>query len=310
MREFLSKVPNFESALIVNIVASLGVLLVISLLAFLIIRIVNQRVTELKRQHIIRKITLYISTGVALLIISSIWIKQMGSVTTVLSATAAGAVLALHQAILNVAGWLLITLRRPYTVGDRIQIGETKGDVIDISLFWTILFEIGNWVDALSRRRALLFAEQSTGRVVTCPNSSVFTTPIFNYTEGFEFIWNEVSIVITFESDYKKAEQIIQQIGVEMTSDIPKRVESSMKKMSRRYMIRTGHLTPIVYTTIKDSGVLLTLRYLTDARQRRTTEVEISRGILEAFAREDGIDFAYTTYRLYRQGEEKHINVQ
>jgi small-conductance mechanosensitive channel len=160
-------------------------------------------------------------------------------------------------------------------------------------MFWTTLFEIGNWVEA----------EQSTGRVVTCPNSSVLTTPTFNYTKGFEFIWNEIPILITFESDFKKAEQIIQQIGEEMTSDIPSRVESSMEKMSHRYMIRTGHLTPIVYTTIKDSGVLLTLRYLTDVRQRRTTEMEISRKILDAFAQEDGIDFAYPTYRLYRMGE-------
>jgi small-conductance mechanosensitive channel len=298
MREFLSKIPNLGSTFIINAAVTLVVLIFISLLSFLIIRIVNRRVAELKRRHIIRKITLYTAIGLALLVISRIWIEQMASITTILSAVAAGAVLALHQAILNAAGWILITLRRPYTVGDRIQIGETKGDVIDISLFWTDLLEVGNWVDA----------EQSTGRVVTCPNSSVLTTAIFNYTKGFEFIWNEIPILITFESDYKKAEQIIQKVGEEMTSDIPSRVESSMKRMSRRYMIRTGHLTPIVYTTIKDSGVLLTLRYLTNTRQRRTTEVEISRKILDAFAREDGIDFAYPTYRLYRRNEEQHID--
>ena len=300
MRELLSKIPNFRSTLIINVAATLVSLLVIFLLTLLIIRVVNQRVTELKRRHIIRKITLYIAIGIALLVVSRIWVEQMASVTTVLSAVAAGAVLALHQAVLNIAGWVLITFRRPYTIGDRIQVGETKGDVIDISMFWTTLFEIGNWVEA----------EQSTGRVVTCPNSSVLTTPVFNYTQGFEFIWNEIPILITFESDFKKAEQIIQRIGEEMTSDIPSRVESSMEKMSRRYMIRSGHLTPIVYTTIKDSGVLLTLRYLTNARQRRTTEVEISRKILEAFAQEDGIDFAYPTYRLYRMGEEKQMDAK
>jgi len=104
MRELLSKIPNFRSALIINVAATLVSLLVIFLLTFLIIRVVNQKVTELKRRHIIRKITLYIAIGIALLVVSRIWAEQMASVTTVLSAVAAGAVLALHQAVLNIAG--------------------------------------------------------------------------------------------------------------------------------------------------------------------------------------------------------------
>jgi len=67
---------------------------VIFLLTFLIIRVVNQKVTELKRRHIICKITLYIVIGIALLVVARIWVEQMASVTTVLSAVAAGAVLA------------------------------------------------------------------------------------------------------------------------------------------------------------------------------------------------------------------------
>lgn len=287
-------IPGLKSVLIYRIIATFASSLVIFLFAVLLIKLINRKIVEPKRQHTGRKIILYVSIGIAILVVSRVWFQQMGSVTTIISAVAAGAVLALHQALLNIAGWVLIIIRRPYTMGDRIQVGETKGDVIDISLFWTTLFEIGNWVRW----------EQSTGRIVNCPNSSVFTTQIFNYTKGFEYIWNEIPILITFESNWQKAEGIINQIANEMVMDIPNKVEPSIRRMSRRYMIQTGKLTPIVYTTIQDSGVLLNLRYLTEARQRRATEVAISRRILEGFAKEDDIDFAYPTYRIYRAGEE------
>lgn len=286
-------ISGLKLTLTYKIIGTLGSLLVIFLLAVLVIKLINRRITEPKRQHTTRKITLYIAIFFAILVVSRIWLQQMASVTTIISAVAAGAVLALHQALLNIAGWALIIIRRPYNIGDRVQIGETKGDVIDISLFWTTLFEVGGWVKQ----------EQSTGRMVSCPNSSIFTTQIFNYTKGFQYIWNEISILITFESDWRKAEAIIQKIADEMVMDVSERVEPSMRQMSRRYMIQIGKLTPIVYTTIEDSGVLLTLRYLTNVRQRRTTEVEISRRILEEFAKENNIDFAYPTYRIYRTGE-------
>ena len=290
----MPEIPGLKLALIYRISSTFGSLLVIFLLAVLLIKLINRKIVEPKRQHTGRKIILYVTIGIAILVVSRIWFQQMGSVTTIISAVAAGTVLALHQALLNIAGWVLIIIRRPYTTGDRIQIGETKGDIVDISIFWTTLLEIGNWVKW----------EQSTGRIVNCPNSSVFTTQIFNYTKGFEYIWNEIPILITFESNWQKAEEIITQIANELVMDIPTKVEPAIKRMSRRFMIQTGKLTPIVYTTIQDSGVLLSLRYLTDVRQRRTTEVAISRRILEEFAKENDVDFAYPTYRIYRAGEE------
>ena len=36
----------------------------------------------------------------------------------------------------------------PFKIGDRIQIQDHQGDVIDIGVFKFTLLEIGNWVDA------------------------------------------------------------------------------------------------------------------------------------------------------------------
>ena len=221
----------------------------------------------------------------------------MSHLTTIISVVGAGIALALHDVILSLAGWVSIVVRRPYQTGDRIQMGNTKGDVIDISAFHTVMMEVGNWVDA----------DQSTGRVVICPNNIIFREPVFNYTRGFEFIWNEIVITVTFESNWQKAEQIMFFVAQEKAEEIKSEAAEKIRRMSRNYAIHYKYLTPIVYTSIADSGVKLTLRYLSNVRMRRGTTSDISRKILDAFVTESDIDFAYETYRIYRAGEKvKH----
>ena len=217
----------------------------------------------------------------------------MASVTMFLSFLGGGIALALHQVIMSVAGWLLIILKGYYNIGDRIEIGSVKGDVIDISVFYTTCMEIGNWVGA----------DQSTGRMAQIPNSQVFKETVYNYTRGFEYIWNEISFLVTFESDWKKAEEILTKAINKYSVEVTDKVRRRIQKMSQQYWISYKILTPIVYTTIKDSGVQLTVRYITDVKKRRTSEVKFSREILEVFNKEKSIEFAYPTTRFYHRGE-------
>ncbi|MGB6340958.1 MAG: mechanosensitive ion channel family protein [Candidatus Aminicenantaceae bacterium] len=276
-----------------QILLTLIAIFVTYLITLIVKKIINRTIKDIKRKYTLRKFTIYIATFVCLLTIILIWIKRVGSVTTIVSVLGAGLTLALHQPITSIAGWLLILIRRPYETGDRVQIGNIKGDVIDIRLFYTSILEIGNWVDA----------DQSTGRVIHCPNGKVFTEPIFNYTRGFEYLWNEIKIVVTFESNWKKAKDIIQEIGSKDYVDLGEKVRAKIKRMSKKYMIHYEKLTPIVWTNIIDFGVELTLRYLTEARKRRSTQDAICHSILDRFNKEPDIDFAYPTYRIYRQGE-------
>jgi small-conductance mechanosensitive channel len=288
MLEELTSSPVF-----LQIVFSLVAIVLTYLITLTIVHIINKTVKDLKRKYTLRKFTAYIATFICILAIILIWIRSAASVTTIISVLAAGLTLALHQPITSIAGWLLILVRRPYETGDRIAIGDISGDVIDIRLFYTSILEIGNWVDA----------DQSTGRIIHCPNGKVFTEPIFNYTRGFEYIWNEIKIVVTFESNWKKAKDIILDIGSKDYMDLGRKVRGKIESMSKKYMIHYEKLTPIVWTKIVDFGVELTLRYLTEARKRRSTQDAICHDILEKFNREPDIDFAYPTYRIYRQGE-------
>jgi len=252
------------SPVFLQILLTLIAIFVTYLITLIVKKIINRTIKDIKRKYTLRKFTIYIATFVCLLTIILIWIKRVGSVTTIVSVLGAGLTLALHQPITSIAGWLLILIRRPYETGDRVQIGNIKGDVIDIRLFYTSILEIGNWVDA----------DQSTGRVIHCPNGKVFTEPIFNYTRGFEYLWNEIKIVVTFESNWKKAKDIIQEIGSKDYVDLGEKVRAKIKRMSKKYMIHYEKLTPIVWTNIIDFGVELTLRYLTEARKRRSTQMQ------------------------------------
>ncbi len=215
------------------------------LLLFILVGIINRRVPNLKRKHLLRKNTAYALNFVILVSIIVVWVHNIQSITIFFSVIGAGVVLALQETILCMAGWLYIIARKPYEVGDRIEFGGVKGDVIDIMMFNTTMLEIGNWADA----------DQSTGRLVEVPNSNIFKQPHFNFSRGFEFIWNEIKVMVTFESDWKRGEEIMMKHGNKEAEGMEDIVKKKITKMTLQYMIFFDKLTPVVYTNIKDSGV-------------------------------------------------------
>ncbi len=276
-----------------KIYASLFILVIIYALLFLVRRLINSMKIDLKSKYQYRKRTTYSGALIYFMLLIPIWAGSTNQWATIFSVMGAGIALALHEVLLNFAGWVYIVVRRPYQTGDRIELGQVKGDVIDIRIFQTILLEIGNWVDG----------DQSTGRVVQVPHGQIFRVPLYNYTKGFEYIWHEFPIMITFESDWKKAEQMLLRSGEKVSKELQDQARNKINRMAREYLIYYKTLTPFVYISVQDSGVKLTLRYLTDAKKRRSGHDTISREVLKAIAATKDVEFAYPTYRIYRHGE-------
>jgi small-conductance mechanosensitive channel len=140
----------------------------------------------------------------------------------------------------------------------------------------------------------------TTGRVIYVPNGVVFTKPVANYSKGgFPFIWHEIPVLITFESDWKKAKKLLEEIAArhgELFIETAKKEESSA---AEKLFIQSSDMTPKVYTTVKESGVLLTLRYLCEPPSRREAEEAAWEDILDSFSRHKDIQFAYPTRRFY-----------
>jgi small-conductance mechanosensitive channel len=267
---------------------SIVILLFLYVLKLLILRIVWRNTDNIKTRYFWKQLLAHVIPVTAILMIGMVWIDAFRHLGTFIGLLSAGIAIALKDMLANIAGWLFIMFRKPFVVGDRIQIGPHRGDVIDLRLYQFSILEIGNWVDA----------DQSTGRVIHIPNGKVFTEPQANYTQGFKYIWNELEIRITFESNWTKAKSILETIIQNHTSALIQPAEHEIKEATKMYMIQYQYLTPIVYTTIVENGIRLTIRYLCDAHKRRGSEAALWEEILTQFKLYPDIQWAYPTQRF------------
>jgi len=256
-------------------------------------RVIRQRVEDPRGRFVYRRTANYLVVVVGLLLVGRVWFRGFSSLATFLGLASAGIAIALREIIANVAGWFYIILRRPFTLGDRVELGGVRGDVVDIRVLGFSLLEVGNWVAA----------DQSTGRIVHVPNGKVFSEHVANYTSGTLHIWEEVPVLVTFESDWKAAKRIMLSV-LEERVDSSEELTAMRRGDSDRYLIYQGASGPIVYTSVEASGVLLTARFPVRPRQRRGTVQSVWEAILEAFAGRDDIDFAYPTTRFYDNAAE------
>jgi len=295
---FWSETLQLAPARYNDVVYSILVLIGYLVLRTYVVAPISRSFKQPARRYSARKIGNGAVSAIATAIVIVVWVDTKGTeLWTFFGFIGAGLAVAMKDIILNFFGWIFILIREPFSVKDRIEIGDmVKGDVIDVRLFMFSLLEIGGWVDA----------EQSTGRIVHVPNSVVFSKAIANYTQGFQYIWNEIPVLVTFESDWDKAHKILTRIIEDKTKEVSAEAEKAVHQTSTRFMVYYTRFTPIVWVTTRDSGVLLTIRYLCNARRRRSSEHVIWGDILRAFAKEPSIDFAYPTtryYTNYREGK-------
>jgi small-conductance mechanosensitive channel len=280
--------PGLTAQTLSKIVLSLVVVLIIMITRRAVLRVIDRRVEERSSVYRWSKVSSYTAFIVGVFLILPIWMNAIRSVGTFLGLLSAGVAIALKDIVADLAGWVFIIWRRPFDLGDRIQIGGHAGDVVDTRIFAFTIMEIGEWVAA----------DQSTGRIIHIPNASVFTQPLANYTTSFPFLWNELPVLVTFESDWQRAKGILAEIVEEQTRGVSKEAARTLKETSKRFLIHYRKLTPVVYTSVQDSGVLLTVRYLCRPRERRGSTEVLWERILEAFQGASDIDFAYPTHRV------------
>lgn len=281
---------DFWGSVIVTLLLLLGLWLV----RRLVLRVVESRVDDARSRYQWAKVSSYVASVLGFMVVGLIWLAGLRSIGTFLGLLSAGLAIALKDVVADLAAWLFIVFRRPFEVGDRVQIGPHAGDVVDLTVFQFTLLEIGNWVEA----------DQSTGRVIHVPNALVFTQPLANYTQEFEYVWHEIAVPVSFESDWRRAREILQEIARDRAAVHGQEAEVQLRRATRKFFIRYAHLTPAIYTEIRPNGVLLTLRYLCPARARRGTAAELQEAILERFSAEPRIQYAYPTSRIFRNNEE------
>lgn len=256
-------------------------------------RLVAQQIEDVNRRHALRKAIGYILTALLVLFAFALFADSLAGFTTVLGLVLAGVAVALQDVLKSVVGWLYLSARSGVEVGSRVEIGGVTGDVIDIGVLKTTVLEVGN----------LVFGRQSTGRLITIPNFQMLSANVVVSGAENPFIWQEVRVTVPFESDWRRAEEILRAAGEEQHAEVAPELDSGFRRLEKRYAFKYGTLTPIVYLTLGSYGVQLTLRFLTVVRRRRGSEDRVVRRLLADFAAA-GIPFAYPTYRAVGAGDE------
>ena len=173
----------------------------------------------------------------------------------------------LQAPVTGIAAWLMLILKRPFKIGDRVIIAGITGDVMDITLTHVILNQVGGTVSS----------EERSGRGILIPNAILFAQTITNYTLEEAYILVEVPVRITFESNWEEAERILVNAAHEVTADIVKEIGEE----------------PFIRAELFDAGVMMRLRYKTRPVDRAKSLSEIVKIISHEFAKSDTVEFCY-----------------
>lgn len=287
--------PNLQ----VQIIKTISIILIMSIIYFLLRRLLYRWVSDNKVYYTIKKTISYIIIGMAAIMVGRVWFTGARSLATFIGLFSAALAIVMKDVILNIAGWIYIIVKSPLSVGDRIEIDGIAGDVIDVQVFSFTLMEIRNWIDA----------DQSTGRIVYIPNVFIFNKALLNYSKEIPYIWNEIPIAIPLESNWKKAKNILKNIADRYGEIISEEAEESIKEASKRFSLYNAQLEPTVYTKIDSdsSSIILTIRYMCPYRNRRGSAEKIYEDILDDFMKHEDIEFAYPTQIIYTENEKNRI---
>ncbi len=279
--EYLSQHIGIDSEYIKLTILTMLVFITFGLIKSIIKKIYsNLPVADKKKYFRNRKIRI-ILTIISFILVFFIWGEKISGLITIISFISAGLTIAIREIIFNFFAGIYINWNKPFEIEDRIEIDDVKGDVISMHPLGFEILEIGNRV----------YGEQSTGRIIHVPNSYIFTKTLKNYTKVFKYIWDEIKIDVTLDSDIKKTKEVIYEIlfDNETLREIPKKMEDAVDEAILEYRIYYNNLDPIIYMKIEKDHIELYLRYLVHPKKARNVQEEINTRILEEY-RKGNID--------------------
>ena len=101
--------------------------------------------------------------------------------------------LAIQPLVSNIFGGILITTDKLYEVGDRVEIADIHGDVIEIKARYTKIKTIQN-------------------TIVTVPNSAVVTSKIINFSEPSDIVMLKIPISCNYGADIIHIKETIKRL--------------------------------------------------------------------------------------------------
>ena len=256
------------------------------LIAFALLRLVvnllnrswNRGIKDRGLRYQARKVTSFVSYLILVIITAFVFSEQLSGLAVAFGVATAGIAFALQEVITSFAGWLAILAGDFYKTGDRVQLGGITGDIIDIGVLRTTIMETGGWVNG----------DLYNGRTVRVANSFVFKEPVYNYSGGFPFLWDEITVPIRYGSDRALAEQIMMRVANEISGSYTDFARRTWADIQQRFFVEDAETAPMVTMVFNDNWIEYTIRYVVEYKRRRSTKDRLSRQILAAIDGSEG----------------------
>lgn len=258
--------------------------------------LVGERLVRIRfwaRQGISLILTLALVVGLL-----SLWFDDPQRLTTAIGLVTAGLAFALQKVVTAVAGYVVIMRGKTFAIGDRIQMGGVRGDVIDLDFTQTTIMEMGQPPAVQNADPAMwVKSRQYTGRLVTVSNARVFDEPVYNFTREFPYIWEELALPISYTADRRRAEALLLDIARRHTAEHQQLSEADRTELMRRYFMASADVSPRVYYRLTDNWLELTVRFVAREHGVRDLKDAMSRELLEQLERA-GIQVASATFEI------------
>lgn len=273
LNDFFKSLLHIENIYILNLLYSIVFYLILSIIRRLFNFINRKYVKDAKQIYIINKRNKRFFTIIYTIAIFIIWRKELKDIITLISFISAAITLAARDIIYNYFCGIYIKVTKPIKIEDRIKVGEMIGDIININAFNFEILEVD------------VNTNQSTGKIIHIPNSQIFNSAIKNYNTAFKYIWDEISIAISLDSDFELAKEILLNLinNNEVIKNIPTKAKSEIRHSTSEYRIYYNNLTPIIYTKIQDNKIILNVRFLIHPKKQRNVESDIYEQIITEY---------------------------
>jgi small-conductance mechanosensitive channel len=242
---------------------------------------------------------IHVFTAVVLIVgVASIWFDDPARLSTAMGLVTAGLAFALQRVVTALAGYVLILRGNTFNVGDRIVMGGVRGDVIALGFMQTTIMEMGQPPPVQNAAPAMwVQSRQYTGRIVTVSNAKVFDEPVFNYSREFPYIWEEMTVPVSYKDDRRVVERILLDAAARHTVKIAELGEPVLAELERRYATKRSDLSPRVYMRMTDNWVELAVRFIAEDHGVRDLKDAMTRDILAAME-DAGIGVASATFEI------------
>lgn len=272
--KYVSDLTTINQSYIALVLATSIVILLFSFFKKIGKRAIRKKI-EGRKEYIINQAVQIILNILEVVFLLVIWNEYIQSLMTLISVTSAAMTIALRELILNFFCGIYIKMKKPFQVEDRIEVKGIKGDVMNISSLNFEVLEISTKEEH----------GQSTGVIVTFPNSIVFSEPVRNLNKGFKYIWDELTVKVPMDCDLVKNKQELYKIvnNIEIIKNIPKKMKAQINDINTTNRVYFNKYDPTIYTKIVDNHIELTIRYLMHPKKGRFVESVIWNKILEGY---------------------------